>query len=147
MNAFAQYANDNEQQKIDDLFTIKKSLLDIFALNPCQYAIRDADRFSLKINGMDYLSGSINRDGKIQFKANGLDKFQIKYDDNKSIENVKKNLIPKMKTAYKNFTIAQYSQMCITIEFDRLTDDVIHDIMLLANATEAKLKPKNVRRF
>lgn len=147
MNAFAQYANNNEQQKIDDLFTIKKSLLDIFALNQCPYSRNDADRFSLKINGMDYLSGTINRDGKIEFKANGIDKFQIKYDDNKSVENVKKNLIPKMKTACKKFTVGQYSQMCITIEFDRLTDDVIHDIMLLANATEAKLRPKNVRNF
>jgi len=147
MNAFAQYANNNEQQKIDDLFTIKKSLLDIFALNSCPYASRDVDRFNLKINGMDNLRGRITKDGKIKFTTNGLDKFQISYNDEKSINNVKKNLIPKMKTKVESFTIGKYSQMSIAIEFDRLTDDVIHDIMLLANATEAKLRPKNVRRF
>jgi hypothetical protein len=146
MNAFEQHINNNEQQLIDDLFTIKKSLLDIFALNPCQYASMDADRFNLKINGMDNLYGRI-RNGKIQFGANGLDKFQIKFDDEKSVENVKKNLIPKMKLPCKSFTIGQYSQMKISIEFDRLTNDVIHDIMLLSNATKAKLRPKNIRIF
>ena len=146
MNAFEQHINNNEQQLIDDLFTIKKSLLDIFAINPCQYYRNDADHFKLIINGMDNLYGKI-RNGKIQFGANGLDKFQIKFDDKKSIESVKKNLIPKMKLPYKSFTIGKYSQMNISIEFDRLTEDVIHDIMLLSNATEAKLRPKNVRSF
>ena len=147
MNAFEQYANNDEQQKIDDLFTIRKSLKNIFNVNDARYYTSDVDKFKLAINGMDNLYGRINRDGKIEFEANGLDKFQIGYNEEESIANVKKNLIPKMKIKPKKFIIDKYSQMCITIEFDRLTDDVVHDIMLLANGTEAILRPKNIRSF
>ena len=148
MNAFEQYANNNEQQLIDDLFTIKRSLKDIFNINDAQYYHSETDNFKLAINGMDNLLGKLNRDKtKIVFTANGLDKFQISYDDEKSIKNVQENLIPKMRLKPSKFTIGKYSQMCISIEFDRLTDDVIHDIMLLTNGTKAVLRPKNVRSF
>jgi hypothetical protein len=148
MNAFEQYANNDEQQLIDDLFTIRRSLKNIFNINDARYYGNETDNFKLAINGMDNLHGRLNRDKtKIVFTASGLDKFQIGYDDKKSIENVRKNLIPKMKLKPSDFTIGRYSQMSIKIEFDSLTDDVIHDIMLLANSTKAVLRPKNVRSF
>lgn len=148
MNNFAQYINNTEQKLIDDLFTIRRSLKDIFNINDAQYYRNESDNFKLAINGLDNLRGKLNKDKtKIEFTASGLDKYNIGLDKDKSMENLRDNFLPKLKLEPKKVTVGQYAQMNITLEFEELNNDVIHDIMLLSNATKAVLRPKNVRNF
>lgn len=144
MNAFEQYANNDEQKMIDNLFTIKKSLLDIFNINTDGF--RDTDSFTLKINGLDKIR-CYYRDNKLKFQVNGIRSENHRHNSEKATDDVVKRIINKMKNKHDRFSITEYTRFIVEFSFTDLTDDVIHDIMLLVNGTEAKLRPKNVRSF
>ncbi len=143
MNAFYQHINNNEQKMIDNLFTIKRSLLDIFNIKDDSF--KNDDSFYLKINGLDRICGKY-KDNKITFKVKGIESIH-RYDEEKATKHVRESVINKMKNQVDKFCKAEYSRYIVAFSFTELTEDVIHDIMLLVNSTNAKVRPKNIERW
>ena len=141
---FADFIDNNRQTIVNDLNTVKHNLLNIFNLSNTNH---NTERFSLKINGMSGVYGRIDQHGKIQIEVTGIDKFRIGFDDQKTLKNVDEKLIPKLSSTVENFSVMSYSSPRVTISFDRLTQDVVRDIMLLVQSTPAELKPSHIGRF
>jgi len=143
MDAFYQHVNNNEQKMIDNLFTIKRSLFDIFNIKDDSF--KSDDRFTLKINGLDRICGEyINN--KITFKVKGIKSIH-RHDEEKATEHIREVVISKMHNQVDKFFKAEYSRYVVEFSFTELTENVIHDIMLLVNSTEAKVRPKNIERW
>ncbi len=140
---FAQYINDNEQKLINDLNTIKSNLRDIFDFYEVRQ--RSSDSFTLKINGMDSIWGYI-KNGQIHLSFSGVDKFAIKYDEKKTLENIK-NKTKCLTTNVTKIAVAEYSQPIVNISFSSLTNSVVKDIMYLTNNTDVTLNPSHIGRF
>lgn len=143
MSTFYQHVNNNEQKMINNLFTIKRSLLDIFNITDDSF-IKD-DRFTLKINGLDRICGKY-KDNKITFKVKGIESIH-RYDEEKATKHIRESVVNKMKNQVDKFYKAEYSRYGVEFSFTELTEDVIHDIMLLVNSTNAKVRPKNIERW
>lgn len=143
MNAFYQHVNDNEQKMIDNLFTIKRSLLDIFNIKDDSF--RRDDCFTLKINGIDKIYGRYQND-KITFEVEGIESIH-RYDEEKATKHIRESVVNKMKNQVDKFYKTKYSRYGVKFSFTELTEDVIHDIMLLVNSTKAKVRPKNIERW
>lgn len=141
---FADFIDNNRQTIVNDLNTVKHNLLNIFNLSNTNH---NTERFSLKINGMSGVYGRIDQHGKIQIEVTGIDKFRVGFDDQKTLKNVDEKLIPKLSSTVENFSVMSYSSPRVTISFDRLTQDVVRDIMLLVQSTPAELKPSHIGRF
>ena len=143
MNAFYQHVNNNEQKMINNLFTIKRSLLDIFNIKDDSFK-RD-DSFTLKINGIDKIYGRY-QDDKITFEVNGIESNH-RYDEEKATKHIRESVVNKMKNQVDKFYKVEYSRYGVKFSFAELTEDVIYDIMLLVNSTKAKVRPKNIERW
>jgi hypothetical protein len=141
---FADFIDNNRQTIVNDLNTVKHNLLNIFNLS---VGSRSTERFSLTINGMSGIYGRIDQHGKIQIEVTGMDKLRIGFDDQKTLKNVDEKLIPKLSSTVEGFSVRSYSNPTVTISFDRLTQDVVRDIMLLVQSTSAELKPSHIGRF
>lgn len=142
MNAFYQHVNNNEQKMIDNLFTIKRSLLDIFNIKDDGF--RDSS-FFLKINGLDRIYGRY-QNNKITFEVEGIESTH-RYDEEKATKHIRESVVNKMKNQVDKFYETKYSRYGVKFSFTELTEDVIHDIMLLVNSTKAKVRPKNIGRW
>ncbi len=141
---FADFIDNNRQAIVNDLNTIKHNLTNIFNLS---VGSRSTERFSLTINGMSGVYGRIDQHGKIQIEVTGMDRLRIGFDDQKTLKNVDEKLIPKLSSTVEGFSVRSYSNPTVTISFDRLTQDVVRDIMLLVQSTSAELKPSHIGRF
>lgn len=142
MNAFYQHVNNNEQKMIDNLFTIKRSLLDIFNIK--DNGFRDSS-FFLKINGLDRIY-CYYKDNKITFEVEGIESTH-RYDEEKATKHIRESVVNKMKNQVDKFYETKYSRYGVKFSFTELTEDVIYDIMLLVNSTKAKVRPKNIERW
>ena len=141
---FAKYVDNNKQNLVNDLNTIKHNLTQIFDL---LNESRNTESFFLKINGIAGIRGTINKDNTISVSFSGVDKYKS-YDKNEALENLKQKVIPKLSTKVSEFSVdSSYCIGYVRISFDRLTDSVVRDIMFLTQATDAKLRPSVIGRF
>jgi hypothetical protein len=141
---FTEFINNKKQETVNDLNTIKENLMSIFNLSN---GIHSTERFSLKINGLSGVYGNINNDGKIQIEVTGVDKYRVGFDNEKTMENVQKKLLPILSSKIENVKVREFSHPSVSISFDRLTKDAVRDIMQLVQSTKAELKPSQIGRF
>lgn len=144
---FAQHVDNNRQNLVNDLNTIKYNLTQIFDLSDVSLS---TEAFHLKINGISYIRGNINKDNTISISFNGVDKYRSGYDKEESLENLKQKVVANLSifSRVNDFSVdSKYCTGYVRIFFDRLTDSVVRDIMFLIQATNAKLRPSVIGRF
>ena len=141
---FTEFINNKKQETVNDLNTIKENLMSIFNLSN---GIHSTERFSLKINGLSGVYGNINKDDKIQIEVTGVDKYRVGFDNEKTMENVQKKLLPILSSKIEYVKVGEYCHPSVSISFDRLTKDVVRDIMQLVQSTKAELRPSQIGRF
>jgi hypothetical protein len=140
---FHNFIDSNRQQLVNDVSTIGSNLTSIFNM---RNESRNTERFYGKINGLTSVWAEIHQ-GKIHFTMTGVEKFRVGHDKDKTIKNVEQNLLPKLSTEVTDFHLGEYVRPIITITFDRLTPNVVKDIMFLVNNSSAELRASSIGRF
>ena len=140
---FGQYIDSDRQKLVNDLNTISSNLENYFQF--VEYK-GNSERFSLKINGLAGISGSIHKN-KINIGFSVLGKLKTSYEKADAEKAIKEQLLPNLTTQVSHTSIGEYNNISITITFDRLTNEVVKDIMFLTQLSEAKLRPSQIGRF
>ncbi len=139
---FNDFIDNNRQQLVNDINTIGNNLTSIFNM---RNESRSTEKFFGKISGLTSVMAKISK-GKIYFTMTGVEKFRVGYDKDKTIKNVEQNLLPKLSTEV-TFELGEFERPIVTITFDRLTPNVVKDIMFLVNNSSAELRASSVGRF
>lgn len=141
---FMDFVDNNKLNLVNDLNSISRNLTTIFNLTNTS---NKTEKFKLEINGLSGVYGRIVND-KIRIDVVGLEKPRIGYDVEATKKNIEKTIVPFIKSKITELSIKnQYNVSSIEIEFDKLNNDVVSDIMLLVNQTRAELKPNSFKQF
>lgn len=141
---FMDFVDNNKLNLVNDLNSISRNLTTIFNLKNT----RDkTERFTLEINGLSGIYGKIFN-GKIRISVVGLDEPRIGHDVEATKKNIEKTIVPFIKSKITESSIRdQYNIPSIEIEFDKLNNDAVSDIMFLVSKTRAELRPNSFKQF
>jgi hypothetical protein len=140
---FNEFIDNNRQQLVNDVNTIGSNLTSIFNMRD---ESRNTEKFYAKINGLTSVTAEI-QNGKIQLTMTGVDKFRIGFDKDKTTKNIEDNLLPRITSEVLSYRLGEFERPIVTITFDRLTPNVVKDIMFLVNNSCAELRPSSIGRF
>jgi hypothetical protein len=140
---FNDFIDTKKQDLVNDINTIGSSLTSIFNIRD---ESRNTEKFYGKINGLTSVTAEI-QNGKIQLTMAGVDKFRIGYDKDKTTKNIEDNLLPRITSEVLSYRLGEFERPIVTITFDRLTPNVVRDIMFLVNNSCAELRPNKLGRF